>query len=73
LRIDYSFTAQKVGKQFQAADNAKARFSIVVGAEYPTLTLQNMRTRFKSEVQAETLEEKLREALAEPEVGVLLA
>ena len=73
LRIDYSFTAQKVGKQFQAADNAKARFSIVVGAEYPTLTLQNMRTRFKSEVQAETLEEKLREALAEPEIGVLLA
>lgn len=73
LRADYSFTAQKVGKQFQAADNARARYSVVVGAEYPTLTLQNMRTRFKSEVAADALEQKLSEALAEPETGALLA
>ncbi len=73
FRADYSFTAQKVGKQFQAADAARARFSIVIGAEYPTLTLQNMRTRFKSEVPADAIVAHLATALSEPEGGALLA
>jgi len=73
LRTDYPYTPQKVGKQFQAADAAKARFSVVIGAEYPQLTLQNMRTRDKMECPAENVGEKLKELLSAPEYRMLLA
>ena len=61
LRTDYAYTAQKVGKQFQAADAAKARFGVVIGAEFPTVTIQNMRTRDKMECAAEGVMAKLAE------------
>lgn len=73
LRADCGFSAQKVGKQFQAADNARARLSVVVGTEYPTLTVQDMRTRFKQEIPAASVVEKIQEALATPVPGPLLA
>ena len=73
LRTDYPLTAQKVGRQFQNADAGKARFAVVVGAEYPTLTLQNMSTRFKAETPVEELETKLQEWMEEPAYGKLLA
>ena len=72
-RVDYSYTPQKVGKQFQAADTAQARFGIVIGTEFPTMILQNMRTRDKMEVNAETLPEKLKEWSEAPQYGPLLA
>lgn len=73
LRTDYAYTAQKVGKQFQAADTAKARFSIVIGTEFPQLTIQNMRTRDKMECPAEGIAAKLKELLDAPQYGALLA
>ncbi len=73
LRTDYPYTPQKVGKQFQAADAAKARFSVVIGTEYPQLTLQNMRTRDKMECPAENVAERLKELLSAPEYRMLLA
>ncbi|MFZ4767016.1 MAG: His/Gly/Thr/Pro-type tRNA ligase C-terminal domain-containing protein, partial [Roseimicrobium sp.] len=72
LRVDYSYTAQKIGKQFTAADNAKARFSIVVGAEFPILTLQNMRTRDKMECPRHQLLEKLQGLFHAPTYDALL-
>lgn len=73
LRTDYAYTPQKVGKQFQAADAAKARFSVVVGAEFPQLTLQNMRTRDKMECSTDALVAKMHGLLQAPEHRVLLA
>jgi histidyl-tRNA synthetase len=73
LRTDYSYTSQKVGKQFQMADAAKARFSVVIGAEFPQLTIQNMRTRDKMECTASALAEKMRELLDAPQYGPLIA
>jgi histidyl-tRNA synthetase len=73
LRTDYAYTPQKVGKQFQSADNAKARFGIVIGTEYPTLTIQNMRTRDKMECTADGLMDKIRELVSTPEYRQLLA
>lgn len=73
LRADYAYTAQKVGKQFQAADNAKARFSVVIGSEYPQITLQNMQTREKMECDATCLVDKVRELVRAPQYTNLLA
>jgi histidyl-tRNA synthetase len=73
LRTDYAYTPQKVGKQFQAADAAKARFSVVIGAEFPTVTIQNMRTRDKMECAADGIIAKLTDLQTATEYRPLLA
>ena len=72
-RVDYSFTAQKVGKQFQAAETAKARFAIVIGAEYPTITVKNLLNREQQEISAGGLLEKISELVSSPVYKVLIA
>jgi histidyl-tRNA synthetase len=52
-RADSPFTAQKMGKQFQTAEGSGARFAVIVGAEYPTLSVKNLRTRAQSEFTAD--------------------
>ncbi len=73
FRTDYAFTPQKVGKQFQSAEAARARFAVVVGAEYPTLVVKNLNTRDQMEVPAASLLSKLRELLTAPEYRKLIA
>ena len=72
-RADYPLTAQKMGKQFQHAEDAKARFAVIVGAEFPTLAVKNLRTRDQMEVPAERIVEKLMELFAAPEYRDLIA
>lgn len=73
LRIDYSISATKVGKQFQAAEERKARFAIVIGAEYPLVILKDLVARTQTELPVEGLAAELVKRLAEPELGPLLA
>jgi len=73
LRVDFSLTAQKVGKQFQAAESAKARFAVVIGAEFPLITLKNLINREQQEVQAQSLAAKLTELVAQPVYSGLIA
>lgn len=73
LRADHALTPQKVGKQFQQAEGAKARFAVVVGAEFPTLTVKNLATRDQMEVPADRLLEKLDELLKAPPYRNLIA
>jgi histidyl-tRNA synthetase len=72
-RADAPFTAQKMGKQFQAAEGAKARFAIIVGSEYPTLSVKNLRTRAQSEIQAVQALEKFASLAQTPDYGNLIA
>ena len=72
-RVDYSLTAQKVNKQFQAAENAKARFAVIIGGEYPTVVLKNLATRDQMEVPADNLVNKLAEQMSTPVYTNLLA
>ncbi|MDF1740420.1 MAG: histidine--tRNA ligase [Verrucomicrobiales bacterium] len=44
-RIIAPLADAKVGKQFQAAEQAGAKFAVVVGSEYPTLTVKNLAAR----------------------------
>jgi histidyl-tRNA synthetase len=73
VRVDFSMTAQKVGKQFQAAENVKARFALVFGAEYPQVQLKNLVSREQTLVAADALTATVVEALKQPLVGKLIA
>jgi histidyl-tRNA synthetase len=43
-RVDYSLTAAKVGKQFQAAEQLGARLALLFGDEWPEVKLKDLRT-----------------------------
>ncbi|NLT69241.1 MAG: histidine--tRNA ligase [Verrucomicrobiaceae bacterium] len=55
-------TATKVPKQFQAAEQSGARFAIVIGSEYPALTIRDLRDRSERMSRTETILEDLRDA-----------
>jgi histidyl-tRNA synthetase len=48
VRTDYALSAAKVGKQFQAAESMGAKFAVVVGGEWPRVTLKELATRAES-------------------------
>jgi len=73
VRVDFSFGAQKVGKQFQAAENQKARFALVFGAEYPQVQMKNLVTRTQELIDAEQLVSHVLEELKKPIMGALIA
>jgi histidyl-tRNA synthetase len=73
IRIDYPFGSQKVGKQFQAAEDRKARFALVFGAEYPEVIVKNLVARSQTSVPAVNLVEEVLKMLAEPAIGPLIA
>jgi histidyl-tRNA synthetase len=72
VRIDFSMSAQKVGKQFQAAENQKARFALVFGAEYPQVQMKNLVSREQTMVSADELVATVIEALKQQVVGPLI-
>lgn len=45
LRVDFPLTGSKVGKQFQAAENAAAQLAVVIGEEWPQLKLKVLASR----------------------------
>ena len=47
-RVDYSLTAEKVGKQFQTAENAGASIALLYGDEWPQVKAKNLATREES-------------------------
>lgn len=51
FRVDYPLSSAKVGKQFQSAEQAGARFAVVVGDEWPQLKLKTLATREEALVE----------------------
>ncbi len=51
-RVDFALTAAKVGKQFQAAETAGARYAAVVGNEWPRVKLKTLASREENVVDA---------------------
>jgi histidyl-tRNA synthetase len=43
-RVDYPLTSEKVGKQFQTAEQLGARVAVLFGDEWPQLKIKNMAT-----------------------------
>jgi histidyl-tRNA synthetase len=47
-RVDYPLTSEKVGKQFQTAEQLGARIAVLFGDEWPQVKVKNLATREES-------------------------
>jgi len=45
ISVGYSLSSAKFNKQFKQAEQAKAKLAIVIGSEYPTLSVKTLATR----------------------------
>jgi len=45
VRVGYTMSKLKMNKQFQKAEQSGARYSLIVGSEYPELKLRNLEMR----------------------------
>jgi histidyl-tRNA synthetase len=73
VRIEYTFAPAKMNKQLQAAEAAKARFAVIVGTEYPQVTVKNLINRQQEVIPFADLVPHLQSALAQPALGPLIA
>ncbi len=55
LRVVSSLAPMKVAKQFQAAEQSNARYALMIGSEYPILTLRLLSERSEREVTMDQL------------------
>jgi histidyl-tRNA synthetase len=55
LAVEFPYTAEKVGKQFQTAENLGAKHAVVIGDEYPQVKLKDLSARTESTVDAAAL------------------
>lgn len=72
IAADLSLTPAKVPKQFQSAERSRARFALIVGAEYPVLKLKVLSSRAEETGDAASAIAWLTERLAQAD-GPLLA
>ncbi|MEO0018850.1 MAG: histidine--tRNA ligase [Verrucomicrobiota bacterium] len=72
IAADLPLTTAKVAKQFQSAERSRARFALIVGAEYPALKLKILASRAEEAGHADTAVEWLTARLQQPD-GPLLA
>jgi histidyl-tRNA synthetase len=54
-RVDYPLTSEKIGKQFQTAEQLGARVAVLFGDEWPQLKIKNMATAEQELVRHEDL------------------
>jgi histidyl-tRNA synthetase len=62
-RVDYPLTSEKVGKQFQTAEQLGARVAVLFGDEWPQVKIKNMATAEQELVAFEKLPGRLAELL----------
>lgn len=60
VRVDFPLAAAKVGKQFQAAEQAGARYAVLVGEEWPAVKVKALATRSEDLVPNTELADWLR-------------
>jgi histidyl-tRNA synthetase len=73
VRTDYGFNPQKVGKQFQAAEDKKARYAILFGSEYPQVEVKDLTARTQKAMKADELSGFILEQIQRPALGPLIA
>ena len=62
-RVDYPLTSEKVGKQFQTAEQLGARVAVLFGDEWPQIKIKNMATEQQELVPCEELLDRLTDLL----------
>ncbi|MBL9115901.1 MAG: histidine--tRNA ligase [Verrucomicrobiaceae bacterium] len=73
LRVDYSFNAAKMNKQFQSAEAQKARAAVIFGNEYPQVAIKDLANRQQTNVDIAELETSLLALLKTAALGPLVA
>lgn len=73
IRVEYSFSAAKMNKQLQAAENAKSRAALIFGSEYPEVVIKNLHNREQRNVPADDLVKSVQALLSQPAHGPLIA
>lgn len=73
LRIDYGFTPQKMGKQFQNAEAQKARAALIFGSEFPQVAVKDLANRRQTMVDIADLKAETLALLATAANGPLIA
>ncbi len=63
FRVDYPLTSEKVGKQFQTAEQLGARVAVLFGDEWPQIKIKNMATAQQEVLPGEKLMDRLVELL----------
>ncbi|MDF1849774.1 MAG: histidine--tRNA ligase [Verrucomicrobiales bacterium] len=58
-RVHFSFGEAKVGKQFQAAEQAGAKHAVIVGSEFPEVSVKNLAARSEVKATPDTILEAL--------------
>jgi histidyl-tRNA synthetase len=62
-RVDYPLTSEKVGKQFQTAEQLGARVAVLFGDEWPQVKIKKMATAEQELVSSEKVPGRLAELL----------
>jgi len=55
IKVDHCLTPRAVGKQFAAAEEASARFAVVFGAAFPTISIKTLADRSETECDSSSL------------------
>ena len=63
LRTAFSFAPAKVGKQFQTAEQMGAKVAVIVGTEFPRVTVKNLDARSETSCDAEDAAGEVRKIL----------
>ena len=53
--VDFSYTADKVGRQFQTAEQLGAKFAVIIGEEFPQVKIKDLAARTEQSVDASAL------------------
>lgn len=62
-RVAYPYASAKVGKQFQTAEQQGAQIAVVVGAEFPIVTIKNLELRLETTCRFEDFDAELTKLL----------
>ena len=60
LRVDFALTPAKVGKQFQSAEQRGARCAVIVGEEFPSVSVKNLSNREETTTSADAIADFVR-------------
>lgn len=72
LRVDYPLNPAKIQKQFKAADQTLAPFALLIGSEYPELTLRTLTSRTEEAIHPNTnTADFIKKRLTKPTGGLL--
>ena len=71
LRLDFPLSPAKVGKQFQAAEQAGARLALLIGDEWPNVKIKTLATREETLIPAADVPGRIKSLLTPWQTGLV--